>query len=793
MCQASRKPSVPCDHIVQLYEDDGFLCDTLAEYVQAGLEAGEPLVVVATPSHWEGTRERLRAGAFDVERASSAGLLRLFDARETLAALLVDGLPDEGRFRAIVGGVFDSIARVRSPSRVRAFGEMVDLLWRAGNRRAALRLEELWNDLGRDYSFSLLCAYAMASLGGEDHEGHFAEMCAAHGHVVPAESYARLTTQDARLRRIGLLQRRARALEIEVDRRVQLEHERARLLEQEIEQRRRVELLQSITASLAGALDPRDVARVIMDEGTAAIGAPSGGVWILAEDASTLELAHSVGFQADERERWARVALDASAPVARCVAERREVWIESRAAWKEAYPVTAATSTRRTEVAFFCLPLVVDGRALGAFSMSFGEARAFPEHDRRFFATIARHCAQALDRARLFDAERRARAEAEAMNRLKDEFLATVSHELRSPLTAILGWAALMRTRRDMDLGKAIETIERNARLQARLIEDVLDVSRIVTGKLELDLAPIDLTAVLRAALEIVTPAAIAKGVTLGARLAPGPLPFYGDADRLQQVIWNLLSNAVKFTPREGRVEVRLVRAGLAVELTVHDTGNGIRAEFLPHVFERFRQADSSKGRVAGGLGLGLALVRHLVELHGGAVKAESPGEGCGSTFTVTLPVRAKGAAAREAPRPPRLPELSPVAATGSLAGVRVVVCDDEPDVRALVHEVLAAAGASVRVACSCAEALSLIGDAPPSVLVSDIGMPYCDGYALIRHVRALPHHQGGGTPAIALTAYTRGADVSDALSAGYQLHLAKPVDPGELVRMVANLASSCS
>jgi signal transduction histidine kinase/CheY-like chemotaxis protein len=489
-------------------------------------------------------------------------------------------------------------------------------------------------------------------------------------------------------------------------------------------------------------------------------------------------------------------------PVARCVAERRETWIESRAAYAAAHPTAALTSSLHREGSFFCLPLSIDDRPLGSFVMSFAAPQAFPEPDRRFFVTIARHCAQALDRARLFDAERRARCEAEEMNRMKDEFLATVSHELRSPLTAILGWATLARTRPETDLRKSIETIERNARLQARLVDDVLDVSRIVTSKLELNLESVDMGFLLRAALDIVTPAAVAKDIAIDARVAAGPWPFYGDPDRLQQVFWNILSNAIKFTPRGGRVEVRLARPGSAVELTVRDTGCGIPAVFLPHVFERFRQADSSKVRVFGGLGLGLSIVRYLVELHGGTVKAESSGEGCGATFTVTLPVRAVRVGARGGPGPSRpLPELAPggqlgghpqtPGAMGSLAGVCVVVCDDERDVLALVHEVLASAGASVRTASSCAGALALVREHLPSVLVSDIGLPHVDGYTLIREVRALPHDRGGRTPAIALTAYARGRDVSDALSAGYQKHLAKPVDPAELVRTVKDLASN--
>jgi PAS domain S-box-containing protein len=388
--------------------------------------------------------------------------------------------------------------------------------------------------------------------------------------------------------------------------------------------------------------------------------------------------------------------------------------------------------------------------------------------------------------------EQAARAEAEAANRLKDEFLATLSHELRTPLTAILGWARMLAdgyVAEEMR-AEALGVIYRNARSQAQLIDDLLDVSRIITGKLRLDARPVDLAAVVEAAVAVVRPAASAKGVQLQAVFDPGVGAVSGDPDRLQQVVWNLLSNAVKFTPQGGGVQVRLGRVGAQVEVAVSDTGQGIAAEFLPHVFDRFRQADMGTTRRHGGLGLGLSIVRHLVELHGGTVEAESPGAGSGTTFRVTLPASAGPdaevptavAAVSEHNVPP--PSLLP-----SLEGVRVLAVDDEPYGRKLIKEVLGRCGAEVVAASSAGEAYELIQTWRPHVLLSDIGMPGADGYVLINRVRALPEELGGATPAAALTAYAGAEHRECALSSGYQRHVAKPVEPAELAAVVASLA----
>jgi PAS domain S-box-containing protein len=407
------------------------------------------------------------------------------------------------------------------------------------------------------------------------------------------------------------------------------------------------------------------------------------------------------------------------------------------------------------------------------------------------------------ERAALLAKAEAAYRDADAANRSKDEFLATVSHELRTPLNAIMGWTQLLLAdgAKGANAGdperrrRGLETVVRNARLQAQLIDDLLDVSRIISGKMRLDVQPTDLAAVIDAAVEAIRPAAEGKQIQLRRVLDPFAGPVMGDPARLQQVVWNLLSNAVKFTPKGGKIEVRLERVNSHVEILVADTGAGIAPEFLPHVFERFRQLDSSTTRRHGGLGLGLAIVRHLVELHGGTVRVKSPGEGQGSTFIVWLPLSVAHLTPEEAARVhPRTEELAPVDPCRDdpaldLKGIRVLVVDDEPDARETLQQILEHCNAEVRTVGSAAQAMKLLESWRPDVLLSDIGMPGEDGYDLIRRVRELPAERGGRTPAAALTAFARGEDRRRALRAGFQMHVAKPVDLQELATVVASLA----
>jgi PAS domain S-box-containing protein len=386
--------------------------------------------------------------------------------------------------------------------------------------------------------------------------------------------------------------------------------------------------------------------------------------------------------------------------------------------------------------------------------------------------------------------EHAARQEAEAANRIKDEFLATLSHELRTPLNAIYGWVRMLQSGvlEPAKQEHALQVIGRNCQSQLTLINDLLDMSRIVTGQVTLKVSMLPMQEVIGAAVEAVQPMATEKGVTIQVAYEPDTPAVMGDAERLQQVVWNLLTNAVKFTDSGGRVGVRLYQAGSKVNVTVADDGVGIEPAALPHVFERFRQEDSSTTRRHGGLGLGLAIVRHFVELHGGTVRAWSEGRGRGATFTVSLPVAAVRTPAKVSDAAE--PSMA-VAQTGAhLQGVRVLIVDDDRDSRELIGEVMRRAGAAVFVVGSTANALGVLASESPDVIVSDLGMPSEDGLALIRRIRSLPDNAGGGLPVLALSAYTRRADQQLALAAGFDAHLAKPVNPATLIQAVKRLAT---
>jgi signal transduction histidine kinase len=454
------------DHFVQFYEGDAFLLNSLAEYIGAAIKAGEAAIVVATKAHREELEARLRNNGLGVSAALECGQLVLHDAAETLSQFMVRDSPDPALFAEIIGNIIVQAAKGRP--RIRIYGEMVALLWAEGNYDAAIRLEELWNDLQSKHSFALFCAYPMHGFSGDGLGQRLSNVCTNHSRVIPAESYTAIDGSDERLREIILLQQKARSLEAEI-----------------AERRKAEELLRSA---------------------------------LLREQA--------------------------------------------------------------------------------------------------------------------------ARAEAEAAARLKDEFLTTVSHELRTPLSAILGWSVMLKTGKfdPPAVARALDTIERNARAQAQIIEDLLDVSRIITGQLRLDIRSVEPVAVIEEAINSVRPTATAKGIQLNTRLDNGVGFLSCDPARLQQVLWNLLSNAVKFTPAGGSVTVSLRGQDSRVLISVSDTGQGVSAEFLPFIFDRFSQADGSITRRHGGLGLGLAIVRHFIEMHGGTVTADSPGIGLGTTFTIELP-----------------------------------------------------------------------------------------------------------------------------------------------------------
>ncbi len=394
---------------------------------------------------------------------------------------------------------------------------------------------------------------------------------------------------------------------------------------------------------------------------------------------------------------------------------------------------------------------------------------------------------RAVERQRLLESEQSARREAERVSRMKDEFLATLSHELRTPLSAIFGWVQLLKTGQSdaNTVAEAVDVIDRNVRMQNQLIEDLLDMSRIISGKIRLDVQPVDLVEVIDAALEVVKPAIDAKGLRLEKVVDPSVGPVSGDFGRLQQVMWNLLTNAVKFTSKGGRIHVLAERVDSHAEISVSDTGEGIDARFLPHLFERFSQADASTTRQHGGLGLGLSIVRNLVELHGGSIRAESRGAGHGATFVINLPLRVAKTSDESWSRRRASCESPPDSGQfRKLDGIKVLVVDDEPDAREAVNRFLIASGAESALAASAAEARALLESFAPDIILSDIGMPGQDGYEFIKTART----KGVKTPAIALTAFARSEDRIRALQAGFQTHLPKPVEPGELLATIASL-----
>jgi PAS domain S-box-containing protein len=461
---------------------------------------------------------------------------------------------------------------------------------------------------------------------------------------------------------------------------------------------------------------------------------------------------------------------------------------------------------------YLAVPVIAhDGVVIGGLYFGHPQPDVFTARAERLVVGIASQAAIAIDNARLFQtlrdreaelrkvlsereeilqSERAARSEAERLGHMKDEFLATLSHELRTPLNAIQGWATLLRQRevtRD-DQERGLETIERNVRAQGQIINDLLDMSRIISGKIHLEVQPLRLHEVIQGAIETVRQSAAAKHIRILPLLDSSIGVVRGDPNRLQQVFWNLLSNAVKFTPQGGRIQVVLERVNSHVEIMIEDTGIGIRAEFLPYVFERFRQGDPTMSRRYGGLGLGLSIVKNLVELHGGSVRVKSPGENQGSTFIIALPIshvqeeneRVKGLVLTTDPLDAiELPRLD---------GVAVLVVDDEPDGRALIARILEGRGARAACASSAAEAIGLLGTEDFDILLSDIGMPDVDGYELIRRVRALDSTRASPLPAIAVTAYARPDDRQRSLLAGYQMHLAKPVEAREIVAAIASL-----
>ncbi|MEH2289776.1 hybrid sensor histidine kinase/response regulator [Nostoc sp.] len=547
----------------------------------------------------------------------------------------------------------------------------------------------------------------------------------------------------------------------------------------------RIARLQAITATLAESLTPTQVAEVIVKQGMA-VGASSVFVALLTESGTELEIVRTVGDQQEIIDSSRRFSINASAPVAEAVRTKQPIWQQPTETRLARYSNLAQEYAQYNYDAWISIPLIIEGRAIGGMSLAFTEIQKFNQDDRAFMLALAQQCAQAMERARLYEAEQTARKSAENANRIKDEFLAVLSHELRSPLNPILGWSKLLQTKKldEKTIPQALKTIERNAKLQAKLIEDLLDISRILQGKISLNIYPVDLASVISAAMETVRLSAEAKSIEMHISLEPNLGQVLGDSSRLQQIVWNLLSNAVKFTPEGGQVDIRLSSCSKSNSnsaiIQVSDTGKGIDPNFLPYVFEYFRQENSSTTRKFGGLGLGLAIVHHLVELHGGTVQVESEGEERGATFTVRLPLIQNKLEIKQ--------DSSNSEPSSNLNGVKILVVDDDTDTREFITFLLEEYGANVTAVTSANEALATLAQSLPDILLSDIGMPEVDGCMFMRQLRTLPPEQGGQIRAIALTAYAGEMNAQQVLRAGFNKHIAKPVEPSELVDAIATL-----
>jgi signal transduction histidine kinase/CheY-like chemotaxis protein len=797
------------DHFVQFYETDAFLLDSLSGYIGTGLSTGDACIVVANGAHRLGLEEKLQASGLDVAAARARGQYVSLDAAETLSKLMVDGQPEPGRFADIVGGIITRAAE--GGRRVRIFGEMVALLWAEGSYDAAIRLEELWNGLGQTYSFLLFCAYPMNGFDGEALAEPLGHVCAGHSRVIPAESYTALADADTRLRAITLLQQKAESLQAEITERKEAE-DALRAVKDELElQIADFCQLHEMSVQLTSTLDIESVLEEVLRAALAVQETDLGLLSLCDAEREGLTLKVHSGFD-EEFLRQIDLMPPGAGACGTCYEQRRRVVVED----VEADPIFASyrEAARRAGLrACHSTPLITrSGKIIGVLSVHFRQPHRPSERETRLMDLYARMAADFIENARLHHQvqqeleerqrllvrEQMARAEAESANRLKDEFLATVSHELRTPLNAIIGWSHMLREGRldEANATRAVETIERNAQSQAQLVEDILDVSRVITGKLRLNIGPIDVASIINAAIDSVQLAANSKGIQLEVTLDPSARRVSGDAGRLQQVVWNLLSNAIKFTPAGGRVAVRLERADADVQIRVSDTGCGFSQDFLPFIFDRFRQADGTSTRSHGGLGLGLAIVRHLVELHGGTVAASSAGEGLGATFTIRLPLapsdeREKNLRRETTSHWPNEEANAHDNPLPSLEGVRVLLVDDDRDSLQVLSVMLTEYRATIQAAATAAEALEVLEWYRPDVLVSDLAMPGEDGYSLIAKIRALSAESSRRTPAVALTAYVRVEDRTRALKAGFNMFVPKPVEPNELITAIANLAEA--
>jgi len=744
----------PDAHAVEFYDRD-FPAGNIARFLADGLESGAAAVVIATVEH----RQAILAAFEEGHRvAASAGPERLvfLDAAVTLAEICAGGEPTTAGLRRQVGPLLAELtARC---GRIYAYGEMVDLLAGAGRVDSALRLESAWNEVLDQHSAKLLCGYR---LGAFDHHGGdgdaFRRVCAAHGAVrIAPEAGSGGPGAIGHERLIAELEQKSRL---------------ARLAGE------RLARLQRITAALAEALTTSQVVEVVGGELAAMMGSEEGELVLPGEDGrSELRRLRSFSRRPGVRCDFGAVAVDAPLPTAEAYRRGKPIWLPTRRAIEERFGHAHQPSTR----AAAALPVAAGGRVLGAIGLGYSEERDFSAADRDVAADVARQVGVALDRARLYEDAQAAREEAERASNAKDEFLAMLGHELRNPLSPIVTALHLMRLRGSGELERERVLIERQVSHLLRLVEDLLDVSRITRGKVQLERKPVELAEVVAQAIEMVGPLVAQRAHRLSIDVPPEGLRVEGDAARLAQVVSNLLMNAAKYTPGGGRIEVSAGSEGTEAFVKVRDNGMGIAPDLLPSVFDLFVQGPRARDRADGGLGLGLAIVHSLVELHGGRVAVASGGIGRGAEFTVRLPLARAAAPEDEA--------MAALRANGR--GLRVLLVDDNVDAALTLAELLAAMGCETRVAHDGPAALVAAQDFAPRLVLLDIGLPVMDGYELAARLRrnGLDH-----AFVAALTGYGQPEDRERSRRAGFDDHFVKPMAPETLRVLVASLASAPS
>jgi PAS domain S-box-containing protein len=898
----ARTPQRERPHTVQFYEADAFLVDAVTRFIGGALGTGEVAVSIATPQHRARFEAQLRARAIDVAAAAAQGRYVTLDAAETLATFMVDGRPDEDRFTDVIGGPIGRLVAAYPGAVVHAFGEMVALLAADGNHAAAIQLEELWNRLAQRMGFSLLCAYPLRTFRSDDASAAFGKITAAHTHVVPAESYTALASDDDRLRVVTHLQQKATALDtvaaerkhaesalrernamlqalvaasptpivvIDVDKTVRLwnpaaervfgwsEHEvvgheipivppekldecdgvrdavthgesfagiethRFRrdgapvdvrisaaplsddegtvrsmvLLFEDVTQRNRAEsarqsavrelhTLHDLGRTLSAELDLQRLLQVLTDTATQLSGAEFGAFFYNAFDDNAPGdrgghyLLYAVsGSSREAFERFGpprNTKMFAPTFAGEAVVRLDDVTKDPR--YVQSTPRPDVLAAHLPVRSYLAVPVVGrNGNVFGGLFLAHPQPSVFTEESERIVTGLASHAAVAIENARLYDAERRARTEAEAANRAKDEFLAMLGHELRNPLAAVRNAIVAARVggaRRE----RALDIARRQSEHLGRLVDDLLDVARISQGKITLHVQRVRCAAIVERALETTRPLIAERGHLLTITLPRHDVQVEGDATRLEQVLVNLITNAAKYTPPGGRIEVMAERDDAELVLRVRDDGAGIAPEVLPRVFDLFMQGDRALDRAPGGLGIGLTVVRKLVELHGGRVEAHSAGLGRGAEFVVRVPALPEETANAGESTPP----------TASPTVARVLIVEDHPDVAESLQLLMEVLGHQVRIVHDGESAVRAAQASPPDVMLVDIGLPGMNGYEVARRVRDDP--KLARVVLVALTGYGRDEDREAAHRAGFDHHLAKPVEPDALHALVTRI-----